>query len=439
MKKFWPDFSMLKALVDDFESKVWVLFLAAFLLRIVIVLPFYSGDVGNHLVWGKSIVEKGLANFYHRDFGSINTAYPTYGPLLMLSFALFYILFVLVHQVVWFLNLNVPVFPSKLVYFFSYDNQNLLAAFLKMPAIISDLLVGLFIFLIAKNVLKNKWPVLVTAAYLLNPAVFYSSANWGQVESVVLAWVLGSIYFVFAQKLWPAIFFIAAAILTKQTVWLLMPVIIVIFLRYFNLVQVIQASIAIVLLVLVSYCPFFTHNPLTSLNFYIGAVDFVTDKVYENAFNFWYFVLAPENPTDLDRFLGLSYRLWGYFLTILFLLPSLLLLAKRTRPKVTAITAGCLIIAAFLFLTRMHERYLAFSLPFLLLTGESSLGFWGAYLFLSFFHLLNLYSGFLQPNISFLNFLIGNVVIVKSAIVVVGGILVFLVLFLWRKTNDEKN
>ena len=52
---------------------------------------------------------------------------------------------------------------------------------------------------------------------------------------------------------------------------------------------------------------------------------------------------------------------------------------------------------AFLLLTKMHERYFAPVLPFLVLSAAFSPGLWPVYLAVSFAHLANLYHNWWFP------------------------------------------
>ena len=79
---------------------------------------------------------------------------------------------------------------------------------------------GIFIYLISKNVLKNKTISLIFAlCFFLNPAVQFT--NLFDFHAVVLAttFLLGAFYFILIKKWWLVLVFLFLAGLTKEQVW----------------------------------------------------------------------------------------------------------------------------------------------------------------------------------------------------------------------------
>jgi len=54
----------------------------------------------------------------------------------------------------------------------------------KLPAIAADIATGLLIFTITKKYFNKKRAAIFASLYLFNPAIFYNSALWGQVDSL---------------------------------------------------------------------------------------------------------------------------------------------------------------------------------------------------------------------------------------------------------------
>ncbi|MEK6882180.1 MAG: hypothetical protein AABY22_21360 [Nanoarchaeota archaeon] len=75
----------------------------------VMSLPYYSGDVKNHVIWAQSILDQGIVGFYERYFHDY--AFQSYPPistgLFVVSLGLYNLLYNLIH----FLNIQIPVFP----------------------------------------------------------------------------------------------------------------------------------------------------------------------------------------------------------------------------------------------------------------------------------------------------------------------------------------
>jgi len=64
----------------------------------------------------------------------------------------------------------------------------------KLPAIFADLLVGIVLFGIVRRFASDRWALGAAALYLLNPAVIFISAVWGQVDAIACGFALLAIY-----------------------------------------------------------------------------------------------------------------------------------------------------------------------------------------------------------------------------------------------------
>ena len=121
-----------------------------------------------------------------------------------------------------------------------------------------------------------------------------------------------------------------------------------------------------------------------------------------NAFNWWGLVFGIDfSRTDQGMFLGLTYKLWGIILFLLFISKAFYkfvvkeLTIERLFYVLLTLTFG-----SFLFMTNMHERYLYPLFPYLaILTSLHSLPF-SAYLVISLIHLLNLYNLWFYPRVN---------------------------------------
>lgn len=407
------------------------IFFLALILRLVISVLFHSADSQNHVIWGKSLVEDGLADFYQRGFVNIPPA--TYGPLGILPLGIFYLLSIFLVNFTWFLNTSIPPFPSNLVYFFSFENYNLVASIMKLSGIFGDLIVAGFIYLFAVNILKSKNPKIFPVLYLFNPAIFYLSSVWGQFESLVLAFSLGAFYFVLRKKSIAASIFFALGLLTKQTAIFFAPIWAILFLKTFGLKKTFFSSVAIFLIFYLVHLPFELLNPQEIFNLYSRNLAQITDRVYENAFNFWYFIFAPLKPTIFETFARIPYQFWGWLVFSIFAIPALISLYKKPNPKFTILITYYLLLTTFLFLTRINDRFLAFVLPFSLLAIPINFtSFLGIYLSISTIHFLNLYKNLLWPNVLFFSFLVENLLIVKLMIILLLGIFVYISFQVWR-------
>ena len=97
------------------KKTILLVFIIGLLIRLILLgSDYYQGDVNMHIKWAKDVVEHGSAGFYDRNRNIVGTIYP---PVAIYIFALIYWLYLWLNKAIWFLNINIPVFPSQLVFF----------------------------------------------------------------------------------------------------------------------------------------------------------------------------------------------------------------------------------------------------------------------------------------------------------------------------------
>src|SRR3989344_4927136 len=129
------------------------LFLLILLVYFVLSFPYYSGDVKNHVIWAKSILDFGPFGLYERTFHDY--AYPNYPPLAMFTFTLSLIIYNLVYSFIWFLNNSFSVFPSNFI--ITFESWNMQAAFLKLPALISTIGISFILYNLGQRTKKTQF------------------------------------------------------------------------------------------------------------------------------------------------------------------------------------------------------------------------------------------------------------------------------------------
>lgn len=410
-----------------------ILFLAL-VFRIAIAAPYYSGDVGNHLAWGKGMVEGGAGDFYSRQFPGQTP--PNYPPVPLYLFAASYWKYQQVQQLAITTNILLPIFPSSLVPFLETTNAK--AIFLKLPAIFFDLLSGWFIFKIAQTLVgSKKLPIGLSSAYLFNPAVFYNSANWGQIESIPIALMLGSVYYLMKNKPSYSTFLLMLSFLSKQTVLVAAPALFMAYAKKFS-AKVLALSLALGLITsFMSYWPLLAE-PLSFIPLYIKHLSGVSNYVSDNAFNFWGLIFGSNSLLpDQNYFWMLTIQVWGYVIFSILLLPVLYILWKNFSWKNLLFALTILSFSSFLFFTRIHERHLASALPLLLLLTIFNSRLMLVYAASSLAHFINLYHGFWQPNLEVLNYFFA--VLSGAGITAMVLIVVFAIIYLefFRTFKEE--
>jgi Gpi18-like mannosyltransferase len=227
--------------------------------------------------------------------------------------------------------------------------------FLKLLAIVSDLLIGFFIYkLLAPKLPKSK-AIVISLFFLLNPAIFFVSSLWGQIDALGGLMVLVSIYFLNKKSYSFAWIFIFLAILTKLQSIFFLPLI---FIMDFwtnhwqkTLINIAKAGLIVLLILL----PFVLAIPKIVFILFSGAGFYAYLSV--NAFNFWH--ILQWRPLQTNFILENNFYLFAsmaIFAIIYFLIIKKLL---KNINSYNLIFASMLIaFGAFMFLTEMHERYL---------------------------------------------------------------------------------
>ena len=356
------------------QEKVYLygMVLGAFLLRCIYAY-FYKGfltDTACFSGWASRIYSEGFANFYSPD------SFSDYPPGYM------YILYVL-GAIMTNFHMEYLSGPSLLL--------------LKLPAILCDLGAGCMIYGIAKKYFDPKTALLLSGAYLLNPAIFINSSIWGQVDAVLALIVLIICALMTKGKTIPAYFVFALGILLKPQVLVFTPLILFgiyehVFAKDFswnkffrNLFSGLGAIIGMVLLCV----PFGLDKVLNQYTSTLGSYPYIS----VNAYNFWS-LLGLNWSSQEKTFLFLTYEQLGTVVIVLLTLLSLFLFLRKMKSEDRYyITGSFLIITMFLFSVRMHERYLFPGLLLLLMTYimNRKKSYFYCYIGLSVSHFLNVW------------------------------------------------
>ena len=317
----------------------------ALLARLALsVIPGLSWDVNSHLAWSLALVHQGPATFY----GSLWCDYPP-GYL----------------YVLWAMGLlDRWLMPSAAPGMWHY-------ILLKIPPILADLGIGLLLVRWAREVGHGAAPRRVALWWLLNPAVWITSAVWGQADSVFTLWILLALYLLRRAdaigRISGAAFY-SLALLTKPQAVLFAPLFSLwVWARGYRLIDVIQMACVAVVGIIVLAWPFTGMQPWDWLFRLYRTTAGYYHVTSANAFNAW--ALVGLWRPDSERWLGIPYVGWGLLMTAACV--GWILWRIRRAPTLEAFALGgaALILSSFLWLTRMHERYAYYALPFLLLAA----------------------------------------------------------------------
>lgn len=420
---------------------LFTLFLAGLFLRFILSVQIYSGDVNNHISWGKDVINFGPAGIYEREFyPKYGTLSPNYPPIPLFLFTAFYTLYDWVYKFSWNMNLNFPFFPSNFIFFL--QDQDTLPAFLKIPSMFADIGIAFIIFLFTKKftkLRKSYWLFLAPALVLFNPAFFYNSAYWGQMEAIPLFFILLAFYLlIYSDKfLWSSVFF-TFAVLSKQTAVVFVLVFIVFFFRKFGFKNSLKSLFLSIMTFWLMFLPFYKSGniliyPFTTYWSKIQTAS-VSDFVTDHAFNFWVLTAGLGKISDSLPFIfGISFQVWGYiFFALLSAIIVYVICRHRDNIQIVLLSAALVSFGSFMFLTRMHERHLEAALPFLLLLGVKDKKILLIFLYLSIFHSLNLYHNWWAPRFGFLVEVLSSAVVINMLITIAVGAFIAALLKLLR-------
>ena len=380
------------------KNKLIIIFFAAFVLRAGLVFSAYHGDLNNNISWATLAEERGFKDFYEGENWQYSA--PNQPPLTILTFAFIRKIWIFVENTSWWLNNNLKLFPSAFIWFWEQRGMILL---IKLPGILADLVIGGLTFSYFKKRIKveNK-ALLLASVWLFNPIVWYNSSIWGQTDSIVNLFGLVAIFALIKKYLPKFLIFMTLSLLFKGSLAIFLPVLLFVAVKQGYSIKTwikgILYSLFTVLLISIWFHPdpdlFFWLIRLYSDRILPGEIGFLT----ANAFNIWWFV-DPGRVPDSILYFGLTARTWGFMAIFLVIIMLIQWLNYKINDKKLFFSFAILALASFLFMTRIHERYLyPFFPPATILLGFLP-SFWIPYVVLTIIHLLNLYHLFWAPNL----------------------------------------
>lgn len=380
-----------------FQFVLFILLMFGF--RIFLAVNAKHGDMYNSLDWGYGAAKYGLAQFYDLPQAAWPHSRPNQPPgsiylhLASVEFS------VVGGKIISWMNSHIPLFLSRLVWWWEWNGE--LAA-IKLPPIIADFAIAAAILTLGRMAKKYKESLIVAIVWLVNPALWYSSAFWGHTDAVIAALSIWSFVALFQKRTFLSPLLLGLSFVIKASWLFAVPFYIVYFFinypRKFYYTLVIPAAMFVVSLPfhphLQSFLPWFwdlyVHRVLP------GDYTFITIL----AFNFWNLVFGPNFISLKTPFLGIPANMVGWTIVILSLLLLAVRLVKNPKPQVFAWSSMLLAFAVFLFAPKMIHRYLYPAFPLLSLSlvyVSKKKIIWIAYIVMSICYLVNLYYKWWAP------------------------------------------
>lgn len=330
------------------------------------------------IAWSERLVSIGPLSFYSTHYFS--DYFPGY----------LYILWALG-------SLHSFIFPFSQFNTFSFE------VFIKSVTTIFDIGTAYYIF---KIIQRHQKPLAVLGfiLYLANPAIIFNSSIWGQVDGVFTFFLVLTTYSLLENKdNLKSNIFLSLAILIKPQSLAMLPII---FMKSFgdkNIFDTIKKLFLIPILLIILSLPFFINDPIFGLANLGQKATAVYPYTSLFAFNFWSLFGFWES--DEKTWINISYQAWGLIIygvsVVLIIIPPLLKKIKDNFYLYLSISLSFLVF--YLFLTRMHERYIFPFLAFILIASliKRSKKLLGIYIISTLIHLANLWYVYYYYNFVF--------------------------------------
>ncbi len=315
-----------------------IAFLARILTVVILALKGYKGyetDMNCFLLWGDMVYNDGLKGFY------LSESFHDYPPGYM------YILYII----------------GTLRHIFGISWDSITSVLMtKLPPILADMGIGYMVYKVASEKFKERGAALLSALILFCPPIFLDSTVWGQTDSVYTFLIILMCYMITKEKLIPAYFIFAVAILIKPQSLLFGPVLVFaiidqIFLKDYDTKKMLKNlafGIAAIGCIFLLMLPYGFKAALSQYTDTLGSYEYAS----VNAYNLWT-LLGKNWAAQSDKALGITYQSWGTIFIILTIIGVAYINFKCKNSKskyyfMSALTVTCV----FALSVRMHERYM---------------------------------------------------------------------------------
>lgn len=326
---------------------------------------------------------------------------------------------------------------------------------IKLPAILSDCGISLFIYKICKGKVPSGWIYFFVAFWMANPLSFLDSTVWGQVDAVLTFALVAALYLITRERYVLSAVVFGVAVMLKPQAIIVLPVLCFALFKNKKIKTFILSALAGIGTAIGVALPFAlsvdmttehmqeTVTPVLELLHADGGgilTDIVTpfawilslfmgtaghyDYASVNALNF-FFALDGNWVKDSEPLLGLSWFIWGMiFIVLAAALTWFLYIKTKKSHSLPFMAAAVILLLVANFGPRMHERYFFPAVVFLFIAAILKNNKWllgvavGASVFGYFTVLeilvdLNLGIPYMWPGISFIRLILswGNVIV----------------------------
>lgn len=245
-----------------------------------------------------------------------------------------------------------------------------LTALVKLPAIIADLLTTIRIYRLIRRMSGDRAALICSSLCALNPAVWYTSAWWGQLEAVYTGLMFLALARATERRTESACGWLATAVLVKPHAAIIAPVLVVAAWREGGWRALVRGGVLAGCVIATVLAPLAWAGQLPFLLAQVRASAGKQLFLTMNAHNLWYllslgrgsFAARGDHAVfDTQPLIGL---LTGWQIGLVLLAAWCLLVVgvlwRRSRTGVTDLflPAAALVVGFFMLPTESHERYL---------------------------------------------------------------------------------
>ena len=325
--------------VSTWPTLILVVLLAV-LLRAIVATVFtgYSSDISCFKGWAIAAYEGGPANFYTSGM------FADYPPGYM--------------AVLWALGAIRDVFQID-------ANSALFTLIIKLPSILAEVGLAVLAYRIGARRVDRTFGLLCAAFLLFNPAMFFNSSVWGQIDAVLTLFIALALWFLVREQYIPAAAMYALAVIFKPQAIMFAPVVGLAFLySLFKKETRLKAAIGIIggiaagAAVLAAFIlPFTGSQPITwIIGKYMGTIQYY-NYASINAFNVYTLFGLNWGAIPVFTLFGLEIP-WGtVMLGLICILIVILQWRSREQRRFFELSAF-LVISVFMLVHGMHERYM---------------------------------------------------------------------------------
>lgn len=247
---------------------------------------------------------------------------------------------------------------------------------LKLPAVFADFLIAVIVYRYANKHCSDSSACLLAAFFFLAPPFLYNSSVWGQIESVLLLFLILAVISLTDGRMACGIFWYVLAVLIKPQALLLAPIVLLCLLSCRSLRVILRAVLVGIMtffVLIIPYSPAWQEETGLSLFLSLWNPTWIIEKYLTTMTSYPYFTV---NAFNLYALLGLNWTpldtLSSFGTTLLqsSVLTAAILgsyyIWKKTAANVRFWLSGYFLFGfLFTFALKMHERYLLVALAFL--------------------------------------------------------------------------